>query len=117
MERDVVEIVPLAFMRGRTLNNTFIILDEGQNTTVTQMKMFLTRMGNGSKVVVTGDITQVDLPPHMVCGLTDAMARLAGIDRVGIVEMTGRDIVRHRLVKEIVRAYEKDHHGQRSHKK
>jgi phosphate starvation-inducible PhoH-like protein len=108
MERDVVEIAPLAFMRGRTLNNTFIILDEGQNTTVTQMKMFLTRMGNGSKVVVTGDITQVDLPPHVTCGLTDAMSRLSGIERVGIVEMTGRDIVRHRLVKEIVRAYEKD---------
>jgi phosphate starvation-inducible protein PhoH and related proteins len=117
MERDVVEIVPLAFMRGRTLNNTFIILDEGQNTTVTQMKMFLTRMGNGSKVVVTGDITQVDLPPHMVCGLTDAMHRLSGIDRVGIVELTGRDIVRHRLVKEIVRAYEKDQHGPRPHKR
>lgn len=117
MERDVVEIAPLAFMRGRTLNNTFIILDEGQNTTVTQMKMFLTRMGNGSKVVVTGDITQVDLPPHMACGLTDAMARLEGIERVGIVEMTGRDIVRHRLVKEIVRAYEKDDRGGRPRKR
>jgi phosphate starvation-inducible protein PhoH and related proteins len=116
MERDVVEIAPLAFMRGRTLNNTFIILDEGQNTTVTQMKMFLTRMGNGSKVVVTGDITQVDLPPHMACGLTDAMGRLDGIERVGIVEMTGRDIVRHRLVKEIVRAYEKDDRGGRPRK-
>ena len=111
MERDVVEIVPLAFMRGRTLNNTFVILDEGQNTTVTQMMMFLTRMGMGSKVVVTGDITQIDLPPHVSCGLIDATRRLAGIDRVGIVEMTGRDIVRHRLVKEIVRAYEKDQHG------
>jgi phosphate starvation-inducible protein PhoH and related proteins len=108
MERDVVEIVPLAFMRGRTLNNTFVILDEGQNTTVTQMKMFLTRMGNGSKVVVTGDVTQIDLPPHVSCGLTDAMHRLAEIDGVGAVKMTGRDIVRHRLVKEIVRAYEKD---------
>jgi phosphate starvation-inducible PhoH-like protein len=108
MERDVVEIAPLAFMRGRTLNNTFVILDEGQNTTVTQMKMFLTRMGNGSKVVVTGDITQVDLPAHVSGGLTDAMRRLQGIDRVGIVQMTGRDIVRHRLVREIVRAYEKD---------
>jgi phosphate starvation-inducible protein PhoH and related proteins len=111
MERDVVEIVPLAFMRGRTLNNTFVILDEGQNTTVTQMMMFLTRMGTGSKVVVTGDVTQIDLPPHLTCGLTDAMRRLSGIDRVGIVEMTGRDIVRHRLVKEIVRAYEKDQRG------
>jgi phosphate starvation-inducible PhoH-like protein len=117
MERDVVEIAPLAFMRGRTLNNTFIILDEGQNTTVTQMKMFLTRMGNGSKVVVTGDITQVDLPAHMACGLTDAMDRLDGIERVGIVKMTGRDIVRHRLVKEIVRAYEKDGHAAPPRKK
>jgi phosphate starvation-inducible protein PhoH and related proteins len=117
MERDVVEIVPLAFMRGRTLNNTFVILDEGQNTTVTQMMMFLTRMGTGSKVVVTGDITQIDLPSHVSCGLTDAMSRLAGIDRVGIVEMTGRDIVRHRLVKEIVRAYEKDQHGAKTHKR
>jgi phosphate starvation-inducible PhoH-like protein len=113
MERDVVEIVPLAFMRGRTLNNTFVILDEGQNTTVTQMMMFLTRMGQGSKVVVTGDITQVDLPEHVSCGLTDAMQRLAGIERVGVVQMTGRDIVRHRLVKEIVRAYEKDQHPAR----
>ncbi len=117
MERDVVEIVPLAFMRGRTLNNTFVILDEGQNTTVTQMMMFLTRMGTGSKVVVTGDITQIDLPAHVSCGLTDAMRRLAGIDRVGMVEMTGRDIVRHRLVKEIVRAYEKDQHGPKTHKR
>jgi phosphate starvation-inducible PhoH-like protein len=117
MERDVVEIVPLAFMRGRTLNNTFVILDEGQNTTVTQMLMFLTRMGMGSKVVVTGDITQIDLPPHVACGLTDATRRLAGIDRVGIVEMTGRDIVRHRLVKEIVRAYEKYQHGPNSQKR
>jgi phosphate starvation-inducible PhoH-like protein len=116
MERDVVEIVPLAFMRGRTLNHTFVILDEGQNTTVTQMMMFLTRMGMGSKVVVTGDITQIDLPPHVSCGLIDATRRLAGIERVGIVEMTGRDIVRHRLVKEIVRAYEKDHHGPKPHK-
>jgi phosphate starvation-inducible protein PhoH and related proteins len=114
MERDVVEIVPLAFMRGRTLNNTFVILDEGQNTTVTQMKMFLTRMGNGSKVVVTGDVTQIDLPPHVSCGLTDAMHRLAEIDGVGVVKMTGRDIVRHRLVKEIVRAYEKDERAARS---
>jgi phosphate starvation-inducible PhoH-like protein len=116
MERDVIEIVPLAFMRGRTLNSTFVILDEGQNTTVTQMMMFLTRMGNGSKVVVTGDVTQVDLPPHVSCGLTDAMRRLAGIERVGMVEMTGRDIVRHRLVREIVRAYEKDQHEAKPNK-
>src|SRR5262245_45344833 len=104
MERDVVEIVPLAFMRGRTLKNTFIILDEGQNTTVTQMKMFLTRLGNGSKVVVTGDTTQTDLPPHVISGLNDAIERLSGISGIGNVKLTGRDIVRHRLVKEIVKA-------------
>ncbi len=106
MEADVVEIVPLAFMRGRTLNQTFIILDEGQNTTITQMKMFLTRMGEGSKIVVTGDVTQTDLPPNVDSGMLDAMQRLAGIDGVGVVELTGRDIVRHRLVREIVKAYD-----------
>jgi phosphate starvation-inducible PhoH-like protein len=106
MERDVVEIVPLAFMRGRTLSNTFIILDEGQNTTVTQMKMFLTRLGNGSRIVVTGDITQTDLPPNVTSGLVDAIGRLEGIEGIAHVKLTGRDIVRHRLVKEIVQAYE-----------
>jgi phosphate starvation-inducible PhoH-like protein len=106
MDRDVIEIVPLAFMRGRTLNQTFIILDEGQNTTVTQMKMFLTRMGNGSRIVVTGDTTQTDLPQHVTSGLTDAIRRLSGISGIAQVRLTNRDIVRHRLVKEIVRAYE-----------
>lgn len=106
MERDVVEIVPLAFMRGRTLNNTFIILDEGQNTTVTQMKMFLTRLGNGSRIVVTGDTTQSDLPHDVTSGLLDAIERLKGIEGIAHVKLTGRDIVRHRLVKDIVRAYE-----------
>ncbi|MSR57550.1 MAG: PhoH family protein [Planctomycetaceae bacterium] len=106
MERDVVEIVPLAFMRGRTLNNTFIILDEGQNTTVTQMKMFLTRLGNGSRIVVTGDITQSDLPPHVSSGLIDAIDRLTGIAGIAHVKLTGHDIVRHQLVKEIVKAYD-----------
>ncbi len=106
MERDVIEIVPLAFMRGRTLNNTFIILDEGQNTTITQMKMFLTRMGQGSRIVVTGDITQIDLPPQVPSGLTDAVERLSGIQSVGTIRLTGKDIVRHRLVREIVKAYE-----------
>ncbi len=117
LEKDVIEIVPLAFMRGRTLNNTFIILDEGQNTTVTQMKMFLTRMGNDSKIVVTGDVTQIDLPPHLACGLIDATERLAGIEHVSVVRLTGRDIVRHRLVREIVRAYEKDERGVKPRKK
>lgn len=106
MESDVVEIVPLAFMRGRTLNQTFIILDEGQNTTITQMKMFLTRMGEGSKIVVTGDVTQVDLPANVESGMMDAIHRLSGIEGVGVVELTGRDIVRHRLVREIVKAYD-----------
>ncbi len=106
MENDVIEIVPLAFMRGRTLNETFIILDEGQNTTVTQMKMFLTRMGIESKIVVTGDTTQVDLPTDVSCGLTDAIRRLGNIDKVASVELTGNDIVRHHLVREMVRAYQ-----------
>ena len=109
METDVVEIAPLAFMRGRTLNETFIILDEAQNTTVTQMKMFLTRMGEGSKIVVTGDATQSDLPPQAASGLVDAIHRLDGIEGVAIVELTGKDIVRHRLVREIVSAYEEGH--------
>ncbi|MCG6154260.1 PhoH family protein [Rubinisphaera margarita] len=106
MEHDVIEIVPLAFMRGRTLNETFMILDEAQNTTVTQMKMFLTRMGTGSKIVVTGDQTQNDLPPHVTSGLNDAMKRLRGIPGTSAVKLDGRDIVRHRLVREIVKAYD-----------
>ena len=117
IEKDVVEIVPLAYMRGRTLNNTFVILDEGQNTTVTQMKMFLTRMGEGSRIVVTGDVTQIDLPSHINSGLTDAMTRLAGIEDVGTVSLTGRDIVRHPLVRRIVRAYDNDQRSGRSRKK
>ncbi len=106
MENDVVEIVPLAFMRGRTLNDTFIILDEAQNTTATQMKMFLTRMGEGSKIVVTGDPTQTDLPPDVQSGFNDAISRLKGISGVTLVELGGEDIVRHRLVREIVKAYD-----------
>lgn len=108
MENDVVEIVPLAFMRGRTLNDTFIILDEAQNTTITQMKMFLTRMGEGSKIVVTGDATQTDLPDNVRSGFDDAIRRLKKIEGVGFVELTGEDIVRHRLVREIVKAYDTD---------
>lgn len=106
MEHDVIEIIPLAFMRGRTLNETFIILDEAQNSTVTQMKMFLTRMGEGSKIVVTGDPTQSDLPGNLRSGFDDATGRLGGIPGVAIVELSGQDIVRHRLVREIVRAYD-----------
>jgi phosphate starvation-inducible PhoH-like protein len=117
MERDVIEIVPLAFMRGRTLNNTFIILDEGQNTTITQMKMFLTRMGQGSRIVVTGDITQIDLPPLVISGLTDAVERLSEIQGIAVSRLTGKDIVRHRLVKEIVKAYEPMDNALKGHRK
>lgn len=106
MSNDVIEIAPLAFMRGRTLNDTFIILDEGQNTTVTQMKMFLTRMGINSRIVVTGDATQNDLPKGTYSGLLDGMRRLSKIEGVEIIQLGGQDIVRHRLVREIVSAYE-----------
>jgi phosphate starvation-inducible PhoH-like protein len=107
-EQDVIEVVPLAYMRGRTLNESFIILDEAQNTTVAQMKMFLTRMGRGSKIVVSGDTTQIDLPPHTRSGLVDAARRLRGIEGLTHVTLTNTDIVRHPLVQEIVRAYEED---------
>lgn len=108
LDKDVIEIIPLAFMRGRTLNNTFMILDEAQNTTVTQMMMFLTRMGNSSKIVVTGDATQTDLPEHVESGLNDAMHRLRNVPGIGIVSLTGGDIVRHPLVRRIVAAYDLD---------
>jgi len=111
METDVIEIIPLAFMRGRTLNDATILLDEAQNTTTAQMKMFLTRMGMRSKMVVTGDITQVDLPEGTKSGLVDAWEKLAGIDGIECHEMTRRDIVRHRLVQEIVNAYERGERG------
>ena len=106
MDHDIIEIVPLAYMRGRTLNQAVIILDEGQNTTVAQMKMFLTRMGTGSKIIVTGDITQVDLPKQTRSGLTDAVQRLRDIDRIAIIYLDESDIVRHPLVQQVVRAYE-----------
>ncbi|MBE3070660.1 MAG: PhoH family protein [Planctomycetes bacterium] len=111
LETDVIEVVPLAYMRGRTLNDACIILDEAQNATTAQMKMFLTRMGMRSKMVVTGDITQVDLETGMKSGLVDACEKLAGIDGIDLVEMTRGDIVRHRLVQEIVNAYEKGSRG------
>jgi phosphate starvation-inducible PhoH-like protein len=112
MERDVIEVVPLAYMRGRTLNEAFVILDEAQNTTVSQMKMFLTRMGEGSRMVVSGDITQIDLPPTVHRGLLDALHRLRSIRGISIVELDESDIVRHRLVQDIVQAYE-EHHARR----
>jgi phosphate starvation-inducible protein PhoH and related proteins len=114
LENDVIEIAPLAFMRGRTLNQAAIILDEGQNTTIAQMRMFLTRMGHGSKIVVTGDITQVDLPSTMRSGLSDAVHRLKGIERIGIVYLDENDIVRHPLVQRIVGAYEDEGRRRRS---
>jgi phosphate starvation-inducible PhoH-like protein len=106
MSNDVIEILPLAFMRGRTLNDTFMILDEAQNTTITQMKMFLTRMGQNSRIVVTGDSTQNDLEKGVQSGFRDAIRRLSSISGVATVQLTGKDIVRHRLVREIVSAYE-----------
>jgi phosphate starvation-inducible PhoH-like protein len=109
MEQDVIEVVPLAYMRGRTLNEAFIILDEAQNTTVSQMKMFLTRMGHGSKIVISGDVTQVDLPRASASGLTDALHRLRDIHGINTVHLGKGDIVRHKLVQEIVKAYEDEH--------
>uniref|UniRef100_A0A7C2P2P4 PhoH-like protein n=1 Tax=Schlesneria paludicola TaxID=360056 RepID=A0A7C2P2P4_9PLAN len=106
LDKDVIEIIPLAFMRGRTLNSTFMILDEAQNTTVTQMMMFLTRMGTSSKIVVTGDATQTDLPEHVDSGLGDAMKRLKNVPGIAMVQLTGEDIVRHPLVRRIVAAYD-----------
>ena len=105
-EQDVVEMIPLAYMRGRTLNNAFIILDEAQNTTVSQMKMFLTRLGIGSRMVISGDTTQIDLPDNRRSGLVDAIVRLADIRGCGQVTLSGADIMRHSLVAKIVAAYD-----------
>ena len=106
LERGVIEVAPIAFMRGRTLNDAFVILDEAQNTTSEQMKMFLTRIGFGSKAVVTGDITQIDLPPGRVSGLVESLKVLSGIEGIGTVYFDERDVVRHALVQQIVKAYE-----------
>jgi phosphate starvation-inducible protein PhoH and related proteins len=105
-ERSTLEIAPLAYMRGRTLNNAFIILDEAQNTTTEQMLMFLTRLGHGSKAVVTGDPTQVDLPGHKRSGLIEAIRILRGVDGIALMEFQKRDVVRHALVQRIISAYE-----------
>ncbi|MBO66937.1 MAG: hypothetical protein CL398_01380 [Acidiferrobacteraceae bacterium] len=107
LERGVIELAPLAFMRGRTLNEAFVILDEAQNTTADQMKMFLTRIGYGSKVVVTGDTSQADLPRGTVSGLSHAVHLLKGTDDIGVTKFSAGDVVRHRLVQRIVEAYEK----------
>ncbi len=107
LERGVIEVAPLAFMRGRTLNDSFVILDEAQNTTGEQMKMFLTRLGYGSKAVITGDVTQIDLPAGRSSGLKEAQLILAGIDGIRFCEFTERDVVRHRLVQDIITAYDR----------
>jgi phosphate starvation-inducible PhoH-like protein len=109
-ERGVIEIAPLAYMRGRTLNNAFIILDEAQNSTAEQMFMFLTRLGFGSKAVITGDTTQIDLPNHKNSGLVEAQRALRGVHGISIIEFSKRDVVRHPLVQRIISAYE-DHRG------
>ncbi len=107
METNVIQIAPLAFMRGRTLNDAVIILDEAQNTTTHQIKMFLTRLGMGAKMIVTGDVTQIDLPPTTTSGLIQAMDILKGVPGIGRTEFTKKDIVRHKLVQRIVNAYDK----------
>jgi len=107
-EKGLIEIAPLAFMRGRTLNHAFVILDEAQNTTREQMKMFLTRLGYGSKCVVTGDVSQIDLPKHTASGLIDAHRVMRGVDGIAITEFTAGDVVRHPLVARIVEAYERN---------
>ena len=108
MGQDVIEIVPLAYMRGRTLKDAFIILDEAQNTTAAQMKMFLTRMGEGSRIVITGDITQIDLPDGSRSGLIESMRILKGVKGIAQIHFSAEDIIRHPLVQEIVDAYERE---------
>jgi phosphate starvation-inducible protein PhoH and related proteins len=110
LERGIIEVAPIAFMRGRTLNDAFVILDEAQNTTTEQMKMFLTRLGFGSKAVVTGDITQIDLPAGRLSGLIDALNVVGQVEGIAFVRFDERDVVRHKLVQAIVKAYEA--HGQ-----
>jgi phosphate starvation-inducible PhoH-like protein len=107
VERGVIEVAPLAFMRGRTLNDSFVILDEAQNTGPEQMKMFLTRLGYSSKAVITGDITQVDLPENKTSGLIEIQGILRGIEGIEFVYFSDRDVVRHPLVQEIIKAYER----------
>ncbi len=113
LEKNVIEIAPLAYMRGRTLNDAFVILDEAQNTTIEQMKMFLTRIGFGSTAVVTGDLTQVDLPKNLRSGLKDALDVLRGVDGISFSFFTAKDVVRHPLVAKIVRAYEASDAGKK----
>lgn len=115
MEKGIIEVAPLAYMRGRTLDEAFIILDEAQNTTSEQIKMFLTRLGNESRMVITGDITQIDLPDARKSGLVEAVKILKGIDDIDIHRFTEKDVVRHKLVQDIIRAYEKFNEGRKNH--
>ena len=108
IDQQCIEVAPLAFMRGRTLDQAFVILDEAQNTTADQMLMFLTRLGQGSRAVVTGDVTQVDLPPGMTSGLEDACRVLTGLPGIGLIHLTSQDVVRNPLVQKIIQAYEAD---------
>ncbi|MDL2225253.1 PhoH family protein [Eubacteriales bacterium OttesenSCG-928-M02] len=110
-EQGVIEVAPLAYMRGRTINNSWIVLDEGQNASLEQLKMFLTRFGEGSKVVVTGDVTQIDLPKERPSGLKQATEILKGIEDIGVVQLTNKDVVRHKLVKNILKAFDKFEEG------
>ena len=109
MEKGCIEVAPLAYMRGRTLDDSFIILDEAQNTTPEQMKMFLTRLGFNSKAIVTGDVTQIDLPNAGRSGLIEAVKVLKNIDDIAIMKLTEKDVVRHKLVQDIITAYERYH--------
>ena len=106
MEREIIEIAPLAYMRGRTLDDAFVILDEAQNTTIMQMKMFLTRLGFNSKMIVNGDTSQIDLPRNVKSGLIDAQEKLKNISQIDFVHFSAKDVVRHPVVAEIIRAYE-----------
>ncbi len=115
LERGNIEVAPLAYMRGRTLDDSFIILDEAQNTTPEQMKMFLTRLGFNSKMVVTGDVTQIDLPDGKRSGLVEAVKVLKNVDDIATVRFTEKDVVRHKLVQEIIKAYEKNEEAKKSH--
>jgi phosphate starvation-inducible PhoH-like protein len=108
IETGVIQIAPLAFMRGRTLDEAFVILDEAQNATISQMKMFLTRMGKSAKFIITGDVSQVDLPKHQKSGLIKALGLLEGVDGIAIVHLNGNDVIRHKLVKKIIIAFDKD---------
>lgn len=115
MEKGIIEVAPLAYMRGRTLDEAFIILDEAQNTTSEQIKMFLTRLGNDSRMVITGDITQIDLPDVRKSGLVEAVKVLKGIDDINIHRFTEKDVVRHKLVQDIIKAYEKFNERSKNH--